>query len=53
MSLLVPPRKVEYCSVPVAVLTSDTNATPFVTVLGAGIELAVTGKFDDPVVPLI
>ena len=52
VSLFVPPRKVEYCSVPVSVLSSDTKATPLVTAPAGGMEPAVCGKFVDEVVPV-
>ena len=51
---MLPPRKVEYCSVPFTMLRSDTNATPFATPApGGGMEPTVTGKFADEVVPVI
>ena len=53
LSLLVPPKKVEYCRVPVSVLSSDTKATPCDTFAGGGIAPAVCGKLVDAVDPVM
>jgi hypothetical protein len=49
----VPPKKVEYCRVPVSVLSSDTKATPCDTFAGGGIAPAVCGKLVDAVDPVM
>src|ERR1700733_379491 len=53
VSLLVPPRKVEYCKVPVRGLSMDMNATPLATLPAGGIDPTVCGKFADEVVPVM
>src|SRR5277367_6403007 len=50
---LFPPKNVEYwLGVALAVLSSETNATPVVTAPAEGIEFAVTGKSGDDVSPV-
>src|SRR5271154_1820199 len=50
---LFPPKNVEYwLGVALEVLSSETNATPFVTGDTGGIEFAVTGKSGDDVSPV-
>src|SRR5271154_1120756 len=50
---LFPPKNVEYwLGVALAVLSSETNANPFVAGDVGGIEFAVTGKSGDDVSPV-